>query len=119
MHLNLIFKTNSKHHGTKYRRKNIFDLETYKKEALSGNLTNIDKLTGLIFKLEYLLTEEEKNIIEHIKIEKIAVDKNCNEDKEEIHILGSCDWEIEHGLEISISESLGVSVFTSSNSCLP
>lgn len=46
----------------------------------------------------------ETNILNHIGIGSIIVDSNCRKDRIEFHIEGGCDWEIEHGLEITISD---------------
>jgi len=50
----------------------------------------------------YSISEE--NILKHIKIKSIIVDSECRKDRIEFHIEGSCDWESEHGLEITISD---------------
>lgn len=46
----------------------------------------------------------EENIFDYIGLKSIIVDKKCRQDIIEFHIEGSCDWEIEHGLEITISD---------------
>lgn len=46
----------------------------------------------------------EENILKHIQIGSIIVDSECRKDKIEFHIEGNCDWEPEHGLEITISD---------------
>lgn len=49
-------------------------------------------------------TINEENILKHIQIGAIIVDRECRKDRIEFHIDGSCDWEPEHGLEITISD---------------
>ena len=45
----------------------------------------------------------EKNILDYIQIKLLIVDSECRTDIIEFHIEGNCDWEPEHGLEITIS----------------
>ncbi len=37
-------------------------------------------------------------------IHSVMVDNNCRSDIVEFHVEGSCDWEPEHGFEITISD---------------
>lgn len=54
--------------------------------------------------LEEELNINEENILDYIHIKSIIVDNECRSDILEFHIEGSCTWEIEHGLEITISD---------------
>ena len=47
-------------------------------------------------------TITEESILSHISIHSVIVDDNCREDIVEFHVEGRCDWEPEHGLEITI-----------------
>lgn len=53
---------------------------------------------------EELSLINEENMIEHIHITSVIVDAECREEIIEFHIEGECDWEPEHGLEITISD---------------
>lgn len=44
-----------------------------------------------------------KNIFDYIQIISLIVDNECRANIIEFHIEESCDWEPEHGLEITIS----------------
>ena len=46
----------------------------------------------------------EENIFEHIQITTLIVSSECRTNIIEFHIEGNCDWEKEHGLEITISD---------------
>ena len=46
----------------------------------------------------------ENEILEHIRIGSVIVGDSCRQDRIEFHVEGSCDWEPEHGLEITISD---------------
>lgn len=48
-------------------------------------------------------TVNEDNIFSHIRISSVIVDEACRTDRIEFHVDGECDWEPEHGLEITIS----------------
>jgi len=54
--------------------------------------------------LEELGAINEENILKHIQIGSVIVDNECRKDRIEFHIEGGCDWEPEHGLEITISD---------------
>ena len=54
--------------------------------------------------LEEMGPINEENILKHIQLVAIMVDNKCRKDLIEFHIEGNCDWEIEHGLEITISD---------------
>lgn len=49
-------------------------------------------------------TIDEENILKNIHIISIIVDKKCRQDIVEFHVEGTCDWEPEHELEITISD---------------
>lgn len=49
-------------------------------------------------------TITEESILSNISIHSVIVDDNCREDIVEFHVEGRCDWEPEHGLEITISD---------------
>ena len=46
----------------------------------------------------------EETVMEHIRIGSVIVGDSCRRDRIEFHVEGSCDWEPEHGLEITISD---------------
>ena len=46
----------------------------------------------------------EETVMEHIRIGSVIVGDSCRQDRIEFHVEGSCDWEPEHGLEITISD---------------
>lgn len=48
---------------------------------------------------------DENNVLEHIHIGSVIVEKECRTDRIEFHVEGECDWEPEHGLEITISDN--------------
>ena len=48
------------------------------------------------------LTEDQ--IFEHVEIGSLIVGNDCRQDRIEFHLDGNCDWEPEHGLEITISD---------------
>lgn len=47
---------------------------------------------------------DEENILKNIHIRSIIAYKKCREDVIEFQVEGTCDWEPEHGLEITISD---------------
>lgn len=47
---------------------------------------------------------DEENILKNIHIISIIADKKCREDVIEFQVEGTCDWEPEHELEITISD---------------
>lgn len=46
----------------------------------------------------------EENVLQHINLNTIVVDDNTRTDRVEFHVGGGCDWEPEHGLELTISD---------------
>lgn len=55
--------------------------------------------------LAQLGTIDMTTIIDHICIDTLIIGNECRQDRIEFHIEGSCDWEPEHGLEITISDN--------------
>ena len=47
---------------------------------------------------------DEDTVMDHIRIGSVIVGDSCRQDRIEFHVEGSCDWEPEHGLEITISD---------------
>lgn len=47
---------------------------------------------------------DESTVLNFIRIRSVIVDDNCRQDRIEFHTEGSCKWEIEHGLEVTISD---------------
>lgn len=45
----------------------------------------------------------EEDILKYVYPSVIIVEEGCREDRIEFHVECNCDWEIEHGLEITIS----------------
>ena len=48
---------------------------------------------------------DEDTVMEHIQIGSVIVGDSCRQDRIEFHVEGSCDWEPEHGLEVTISDN--------------
>ena len=46
----------------------------------------------------------EATVLDLIRVESVIVNDKCRQDRIEFHIEGSCKWEIEHGLEVTISD---------------
>lgn len=46
----------------------------------------------------------EAEILEYVRPSVIIVEEDCREDRIEFHVECNCDWEIEHGLEFTISD---------------
>ncbi len=46
----------------------------------------------------------EEDILEFVCPNVIIVDEECRDDRVEFHVECGCDWEIEHGLEITVSD---------------
>ena len=105
---NIILKCDKKEQFD-YAKKCLSYFETMPKEVES----RLRKYLFRYFKdyLKYIDEEDieewknitEENILEHIEITTIIVDNNCRTNIIEFHIEGSCDWEPENGLEITIS----------------
>ncbi|SCY10446.1 DUF6985 domain-containing protein [Butyrivibrio sp. INlla14] len=49
-------------------------------------------------------TVNEGSVLKFIRIKSVIVDDHCRRDRVEFHIEGGCKWEVEHGLEITISD---------------
>ncbi len=46
---------------------------------------------------------DENTVFEHICIYSVIVEKECRQERIEFYVEGGCDWEPEHGLEITFS----------------
>ena len=53
---------------------------------------------------ENLKSITENNIFNHIQVKSLMIENECRNDIIEFHIEGNCDWEKEHGIEITISD---------------
>lgn len=47
---------------------------------------------------------KEEDILEYVYPNVIIIDEKCRDDRLEFHVECNCDWEIEHGLEITVSD---------------
>ena len=47
---------------------------------------------------------DESTVFDFVRIKSVIVDDDCRQDRIEFHVEGSCKWEIEHGLEVTISD---------------
>ncbi len=47
---------------------------------------------------------KEEDILEFVYPNVIIVDEECRDDRVEFHVECNCGWEIEHGLEITVSD---------------
>ncbi len=48
---------------------------------------------------------DESTVMNLIRIKSVIVDDDCRQDRIEFHTEGSCKWEVEHGLEVTISDN--------------
>lgn len=46
----------------------------------------------------------EEDILKYVQPGTIMIEEGCREDRIEFHVGGSCNWEIEHGFEFTISD---------------
>ena len=46
----------------------------------------------------------ESEILEHVGLGSLIVGEDCRQDRIEFHVSGFCDWEPEHGLEVTVSD---------------
>ncbi len=57
-----------------------------------------------IEELEMPQDVSEQDILDYVYLNTIIVEEECREDRVEFHVECNCDWEIEHGLEFTISD---------------